>query len=270
MKQRILTGIIGGILLLLVLFTSDITVIGAVVGAVSLLAVYELYTAVGLNKNLPIMIIGLVGAITIIFNSYSDNSYLYFILFALVFAYCLDMLFTNGKTNLKDIGIAIFGIVYIVLSMMHIVYARKLDFGKFNLFIIIIGACSTDIWAYFIGVFFGKHNLCEKISPKKTVEGSIGGFVGSVVFLILTAELISRFALDVKGVNYAEIIVLGMLCSVFAQLGDLSASVIKRQFGIKDYGHILPGHGGFMDRIDSIIFVAPMVYYFLSVFPVFK
>ena len=180
------------------------------------------------------------------------------------------MLFTNGKTNLKDIGIAIFGIVYIVLSMMHIVYARELDFGKFNLFIIIIGACSTDIWAYFIGVFFGKHKLCEKISPKKTVEGSIGGFVGSVVFLILTAELISRFALDVKGVNYAEIIVLGMLCSVFAQLGDLSASVIKRQFGIKDYGHILPGHGGFMDRIDSIIFVAPMVYYFLSVFPVFK
>ncbi|MBF1054203.1 MAG: phosphatidate cytidylyltransferase, partial [Parvimonas sp.] len=117
----------------------------------------------------------------------------------------------------------------------------------------------TDTFAYLFGMIFGKHKLYPSISPKKTVEGSIGGIIGSLLLLIL-------FNIFVLKYNFTFIIVSGILLSIVAQIGDLFASKIKREIGIKDFSNIIKGHGGFLDRFDSIIFVTPLVYILFSIF----
>ena len=118
-------------------------------------------------------------------------------------------------------------------------------------------AILTDIFAYFTGYFFGKHKLAPVLSPKKTIEGALGGVLGSVLFSIV-------FALIAKLDIFPHMVIMGVVGSIFAQLGDLTASAFKRKIGIKDYGNIIPGHGGILDRVDSIIFTAPVIYYYLQ------
>ncbi len=126
------------------------------------------------------------------------------------------------------------------------------------------GAWAADTAAYFTGTFFGKHKLCPEISPKKTIEGFIGGIIFDGLFFVLfNSVYVMIFARDC-GVNYFSSFILGMICAALGTVGDLSASLIKRQCGIKDYGKIMPGHGGFMDRFDSVLFVVPFMYAYLS------
>ena len=270
MKERIITGVLAGVVLLTLLFTSNIIAIKITVGIISVLSLYEFYGAVGVNKKNILLIAGVVISLLLFVDGCVGSLYIKPILCFSVIILGLIMMFSDGKISFADICFSLFGIFYIVFTMLHIVYTRELNYGKYYLFVIIFGACVTDIFAYFVGVFFGKHKLCEKISPKKTIEGAIGGLCGSVIVMLLTGVVILNISSDITDVNYLSLGILGILCSVFAQFGDLTASVIKRQFGIKDYGHILPGHGGFMDRIDSIIFVAPLVYYFITIIPIFN
>ena len=126
-----------------------------------------------------------------------------------------------------------------------------------------IGAFATDTFAYFTGVFFGKYKLCPEISPKKTIEGSVGGTVGCIALLMTYGLLLEKtFMVDV---SYTKLAVLGVIVSPVSQIGDLTASIIKRKFGIKDYGNLFPGHGGILDRLDSVIAVAPLVYIYLNI-----
>jgi phosphatidate cytidylyltransferase len=129
--------------------------------------------------------------------------------------------------------------------------------GKYIYLLIFIGAWMTDTGAYFIGVFFGKHKLIPEVSPKKTVEGAFGGVLGCIVGYVIFGVILNIF-FDVT-VNYIALILLAIVISVISQCGDLIASYVKRERGIKDYGSIFPGHGGMMDRFDSIIAVAPVI-----------
>ena len=138
-----------------------------------------------------------------------------------------------------------------------------------NLFVIFIGSWITDTCAYFTGLAIGKHKLAPSISPKKTIEGSVGGIVGVTVILAAYAAIMGNI-MDNITVNITSAICIGVICGVISQLGDLCASIIKRENNIKDFGKIMPGHGGVMDRFDSFIFVAPVVYYFLNAFPIFS
>ena len=138
--------------------------------------------------------------------------------------------------------------------------------GVVLLFIPFLGAWMPDTFAYFSGTLFGKHKLIPSVSPKKTVEGAIGAVVGCIISFLVYG-LIVDYAAGLS-VNYLTLAILAVLCGIIAQLGDLSASVIKREFGVKDFGNLIPGHGGIIDRIDSLIFVAPLVYYFLLYIPV--
>ena len=131
--------------------------------------------------------------------------------------------------------------------------------GEFYIWLPIIGAFIPDIFAYFIGRFFGKKKLCEDISPKKTVAGSVGGFLGAIVgFFVYSLILKYFFGISVSYVPYY---IIAVLCGGLSQIGDLTASVLKRANNVKDFGKIMPGHGGFLDRVDSMIFVSPMIYY---------
>lgn len=122
-------------------------------------------------------------------------------------------------------------------------------------------AAMTDIFAYFIGRFWGKHPLCPAISPKKTMEGSVGGLVGGIIGVEVIALIF-----DQGRIYLIEYAVFAFLLSIFSQIGDLAASVVKRKYGAKDFGSIIPGHGGFLDRLDSTLFIMPMVYMFYKIY----
>ncbi len=132
--------------------------------------------------------------------------------------------------------------------------------GVFLVLYVLFAAWFGDSGAYFVGTFLGKHKLCPEISPKKTVEGFIGGIITVGVVMVITGLIFDFLVFDDIRINYPVVIIVGMIASVFGVLGDLSASIIKREYGVKDFGNLFPGHGGVLDRFDSVLFVAPFIY----------
>ena len=161
--------------------------------------------------------------------------------------------FNVEERKIGDITSTLLGIIYVVFFSFHIVLIDQSQYSTL-IWLVFLTAFGTDIMAYFVGVALGKHKLCPKLSPKKSIEGAIGGVLGSVLFCGI-------FAYFVEPNLIGECMIIAVFGSIVAQFGDLSASALKRQMGIKDYGHLIPGHGGIMDRFDSVMFTAPLVYY---------
>ncbi len=165
-------------------------------------------------------------------------------------------LFSKGKFSIERAGLTFMTTFYISGGFTSIVLLRDFqDVGMYLFMLIFVGAWMTDIFAYFVGRFFGKHKLIPEISPKKTVEGSIGGIVFCSLSFVLYGFILSYFT-NISPISYVVLAVVGVIISVVSQIGDLTMSQIKRQFGVKDYGKILPGHGGMLDRFDSILAVS--------------
>jgi len=183
---------------------------------------------------------------------------------------CLLSMFTTEKRDLIHGMAAFVGVFYIIFFAFHLVlvngyFSSPYDISVINIpgfrsyvWILLLSAFGTDIFAYLIGKAIGRHKLCPAISPKKTVEGSIGGVFGSVL-------LCGLFSLVFMPAEFWTCIVIGVAGGIFSQFGDLAASAMKRKIGIKDWGTLIPGHGGVLDRIDSILFTAPLVYYILVI-----
>lgn len=168
--------------------------------------------------------------------------------------------FNVNERKLEDMASTLFGIMYVVFLFYHVVLVDQSS-HRILVWIIFLAAFGTDIMAYFSGMALGKHKLCPNLSPKKSKEGAVGGVIGAVVFCLIFGAIFLRDELLLcAGI--------GFFGSIVAQLGDLSASAFKRQMGIKDYGNLIPGHGGILDRFDSVLFVAPVVYYMIAVFAV--
>ena len=161
------------------------------------------------------------------------------------------------KTDVIDIAITFFGVCYIVLFLMFMSIIRNMENGKFLIWYVFIASWLTDVFAYLTGKAIGKHHFTD-ISPNKTIEGCIGGTLGATLCIILYTVLINKFA--GFNINVAVISLIGIILSIVGQIGDLSASAIKRYAGIKDYSDLIPGHGGMVDRVDSVIFIAPFTY----------
>ena len=161
--------------------------------------------------------------------------------------------FKVNERRLEDMSATLLGILYCVFFPFHIVLIDRSEYSIL-IWLVFLAAFGTDIMAYFIGMAFGKHKLCPVLSPKKSKEGAVGGVLGSVLFCGIFAFI---FVPNMIG----EVMFIAVAGSVIAQLGDLSASAFKRQMGIKDYGNLIPGHGGILDRFDSVFFTAPMIYY---------
>jgi phosphatidate cytidylyltransferase len=180
--------------------------------------------------------------------------YFDFFLFMLISVNFLIFIF-NKKVDVKKISEVILIGTYPVFFMYHMMLMNNSKF----VWLVYIIAFGSDTFAYFTGKFFGKHKLYPEVSPNKTIEGAIGGIVGSTILTLIYFNYLS--------INkYFYIIIFSISASVFSMAGDLTASKIKREFKIKDFGYLLPGHGGIMDRFDSVLFVAPAVYYFISLF----
>lgn len=174
-------------------------------------------------------------------------------LLIIMFAY----VFTFPKYNEKQIFAAFFGVVYTGFLFSCLYQARMLDGGKFHVWLIFLSAWGADTCAYCVGMLIGKRKLAPVLSPKKSIEGAIGGVAGAVILGLI-------YALCTKGPILAYVLIC-FFGAIISMVGDLAASAIKRNTGIKDYGSLIPGHGGILDRFDSILFTAPVIYYLLTV-----
>lgn len=227
---------------------------------ISLIGMMELYRIVKVNKALP----GILG--------YGAGICFYFLLFfelqeyqMLLFTIFLMLLmivyvFKFPTYKIDQIAISYFGLFYVVIMLSYIYQVRMLEHGNLIVWLIFIGAWGSDTCAYCVGVLIGKHKVAPVLSPKKSWEGCIGGVVGASLLGFIYASVFRGYITDV---SHPEIVfaVIGAASSIISQIADLAASAIKRNYDIKDYGTLIPGHGGIMDRFDSIIFTAPIVYY---------
>ena len=168
---------------------------------------------------------------------------------------------TDMKITFKDVAYTFLGIFYIVFFMLFVALIDGMENGKILIWYAILAAWGTDIFAYFIGKKFGKHKF-SKVSPKKSIEGCVAGTIGAIVtMLIYTYFANTYFNMDV---SYIEIGIIGLILSLIGQIGDFAASSIKRYVDIKDYSNLIPGHGGMLDRIDSLLFIAPFAFIFFT------
>ena len=168
-----------------------------------------------------------------------------------------QVIITDMKTTFKDIAYTFVGIFYVVFFIMFIAFINGMPNGKILIWYALFAAWGTDISAYVIGRHFGKHKF-SKVSPKKSVEGCIGGTIGAILLMLAY----TYFANTYWGMNYSYLFIggMGVILSLVGQIGDFAASSIKRFVDIKDYSNLIPGHGGMLDRIDSLIFLAPFAY----------
>ncbi len=180
---------------------------------------------------------------------------IYFFWFFISILFSLLYVFKIDERKLEDGMATLTAIFYVVFFSYHIVLVGQLEKYSLLLWLIFFSAFGSDIMAYFTGYFLGKHKLCPVLSPKKTVEGAIGGVIGGMLACGVFAFFFLRPIL-------LHCIILGAFAAAFSQIGDLCASAFKRKMGIKDYGKLIPGHGGIMDRFDSILFTAPLIYYY--------
>lgn len=172
----------------------------------------------------------------------------------------LKVILTKMEVDISDLAITLLGIIYVVGLIAFIPLINGLENGKILIWYILFAAWGTDIFAYIIGKAIGKHKF-SKISPKKSIEGCIGGILGAILFVLVYTIVINN--VYNFNISYLYITLITVVLSVIGQIGDLAASSIKRYVGIKDFSNLIPGHGGILDRIDSIIFVAPFAYLFL-------
>lgn len=161
------------------------------------------------------------------------------------------------KSGFLDTAVVAFGIFYVVWLLGHLILIRQFAEGPFLIFLLFLVTWANDTAAYYVGSFWGRHHMAPRISPRKTWEGAVGGLVGSVA-----ASFACR-CWFLESLSWSDALSIGLLVGIAAPLGDLCESILKRSAGVKDSGGLIPGHGGVLDRVDSLIFTAPVIYYYL-------
>lgn len=265
MKTRIIAGCGFGVVMALTFFIAPAWVTAITMAAMTALASYELLHTTGLVKELNLNIYSALMAIFISFWSYLGCDHAALVLGVLIYTMLLfsELLFTSGKVPVEKVGYCLLSglvIPFLLTALLRI----RISHGWAMLLIPFLMAYCSDTGAYFVGVFFGKHKMCPAISPKKTWEGFIGGIVIASVSMVIFAVVMGQRGYEV---NYLLAVVYGLAGSVCSVFGDLNMSVIKRQTGIKDYGKLIPGHGGILDRFDSVMITAPLAEVLLLLVP---
>ncbi|MBQ1959505.1 MAG: phosphatidate cytidylyltransferase [Firmicutes bacterium] len=254
MKTRIISGLVMAPLLVLVYLGGYWLMAAAF--AVSVMALHEFFRGFEAAGAKPCKALGYAAAVLLyaihLLTPAGQHYVLVMMWAALVVIASMVYGFNVEERKLEDMTATIMGIMYAVFMPYHIVLIDQELSGA--IWLVFLTAFGTDIMAYFTGMALGKHKLCPKLSPKKSVEGAVGGIIGSVVLCGLYGYFFMEGTVVIC-------LVVGFFGSIVAQLGDLAASAFKRQMGIKDYGNLIPGHGGILDRFDSVLFTAPAVYY---------
>lgn len=274
MKTRVLTGICIGVVLAPILIFSHTWAYPIFLSLLAAIGVYEMHKCTGtayITTLLPALIVSLVMPVCARFYG-SEQSFLNFaykMIMLLFFLMFVSAVFSKGKRSITDVGLTFVMDFYMIMSFSSLVLLRDFENGRFIFGLVFISSWVTDIFAYFTGRLFGKHKLIPDVSPKKTVEGAIGGLVFCVASFVIYGFAVSKFVENIN-VRLSAFALVGLVMSVISQCGDLIFSLVKRKYGVKDYGKILPGHGGIMDRFDSVIATAPFVLILFDLSSVFK
>lgn len=252
MKTRMLSSIIGLFLLAVVLWSGGV-VIDLAIGILVIIALHEIKTALakkGMHINFILnIVVALAMMISVRFGEYE----LCYKMIPIVVALNVVLFVFKREESLADLMANIFVVVYIILFFFHLTFFETLIYFA----IIPITAWGSDTFAYFTGCKFGKRKLCPHLSPKKTIEGAIGGVAGSLILVVIYSRFVN---ID----NILFVVLAGIFGAISGQIGDLVASKIKRICDIKDFGYIMPGHGGVLDRFDSILLNTPVIYFLYS------
>ncbi len=264
MKTRIIFGLIALFGFLAVIYVLPIWFLPFAVAVALVIAAYELTwrSKIVTSKALTVVACIFAAAAPILIWLLNDwEKYILVYLFACFALMFVIWLFSYGKVTLVMTLTSLAAGAIIPLFFSLIVRIRMLPHGEFLILFPFMMAWATDTGAYFAGTLFGRHKLCEKISPKKTIEGAVGGVIVCGAFTFAYIKIMEAcFAMQFE---YLTIILGALVLSVIGQIGDLSFSIIKREYNIKDYGNCIPGHGGALDRLDSTIFTIPASYILL-------
>lgn len=270
MKQRIISGLIGTIFVVLMLFLRNTIVFNVIIALAIVVALYEALVDTKYIKSFALFLISTVFAITVPFFQVLGSQRIgVTITYAYLLLTLVIMLFSKNKITLREVSYVIMMSLIIPFSLSTLVYLNVAETdGLFLLLTALGGAWMGDTGAYFIGNKFGRHKLAPDISPKKTIEGAVGSVFATALFFIILSFIWELAVLkDAGKVQYLYMILTGIVCSIVGMLGDLVFSYIKRSCNIKDFGKIIPGHGGVLDRVDSLIFTAPLVYLIVEYIP---
>lgn len=279
MKTRIITALLAIIIILVPCFVFlHSFVLPLILGLFAAIAVYEIIKATG-GKNKILQTVSCITAATVPMIIHF-NIEIPFMPVAIIYvlAYLIIMVPMHKTTKFNDVITALFATVAVPCSLSVFVLLRDVYIadsekytkatGVFLILLAMFSAWMTDTMAYFSGKFLGKHKLCPNVSPNKTIEGAVGGVIGNVIASTVMFLIFDKFFFTMHTFIWWQIIIISAILSVISMFGDLSASMIKRNHGIKDFGNIFPGHGGVMDRIDSCLFVLPALYtaiYFINI-----
>lgn len=259
-RKRIISGIVLFTILALILILENTTAVNIAISTVAIISINEYFNSFKEKKNVDRWIGTLLAILIAFLNLISPQMLIVSFFIGIVFLF-LKIIITKMETNFEDVAITGFGIVYILAFIIFIPLLYKCENGKFLIWYLAIAAWGTDTFAYAVGMKLGKHKLTP-ISPKKSVEGSIAGIIGAVILSIIYTYILNK--VWNFEISYIAIVGIATILSVLGQIGDLAASSVKRFTGIKDFGKIIPGHGGMLDRIDSILLIAPFAYFLLN------
>ncbi len=282
MKQRILTTVVGLPIVIVVLLFSHTVVLPIVISLFAAIGVFEMLGCIGVRNKLSVSIPSILVAAAVTFAARygvaasERSSYVLSIFAAIAFIYIFYLMaiavVSKGTKSISDMMLTAVTTLYITVGFSSMILLRDIEsIGIWMFALVFVGAWVPDGAGYFCGRAFGKHKLIPDVSPKKTVEGAIGGvFFGGVAFVVCG---VIAGATNAAEPQYIQLAITGLVIAVVSIFGDLIASLIKRQYGIKDYGKLFPGHGGVMDRFDSILAIAPFLMMVCShpdIFALFK
>lgn len=228
--------------------------------AVSLIGLFELYRVMKIEKELPGFVgygaaVGYYGILW-----FHQEEFVTFLVIVSLMMLMTIYVITFPKYGTEQITVAFFGIFYVAVMFSYLYQIRVMTAGKYLVFLVFISSWGCDTCAYCVGMLFGKHKLTPKLSPKKTIEGAVGGVVGAALLGFLFGHFFSGRMEELMEPGFVSAAACA-IAAVISQIGDLAASAIKRNHDVKDYGHLIPGHGGVLDRFDSTLFTAPAVYF---------
>lgn len=260
---RLLSGIVLVILAALTISLGDYVLL-ATTFLISLIGLTEIYKVLKIEKT----VLGAVGYVATVgyYGMLCFQKEEHFMLFCMAYVILVmaAYVFTFPKYKANQVFLAFFGLFYVVVMLSHLYKTRMLEHGIYIVWLIFISSWVCDTCAYCVGMLchrtIGTHKLAPELSPKKSIEGAVGGVVGSVLIGMLYGALAGKYMTGIEN----PVVILGIICgagAVISQIGDLAASGIKRNYDIKDYGKLIPGHGGILDRFDSVIFTAPIIYF---------
>lgn len=228
----------------------------------SLIATYELFKVLKLDKSV-MMYMALISDVVVYTLLYFKHPECIMAVIVLYFVLLMGVYVIRWpKYNVTDISYSVFAFVYACICMSYLYQVRSAKHGIMFMVLLFISSWGSDTCAYCVGKLFGKHKVPSSLSPKKTIEGCVGGIIGAMIIATLYALYVNN-VIDNSIAYYIVFPVVCMFGAVFSQIGDLCASAVKRNMDIKDYGKLIPGHGGVMDRFDSVMFIAPVIYYLM-------